>query len=380
MNCQKHLFSLSQDTHYLNNAYKAPLLRSAEDACLKALNRDRNPQGISIPDFFNEPAEIRKQFARLINTTENRVAIIPSTSYGFRSAFANIKGKPNGKALITEDEFPSGYYALKRWCSEQSNQLVSVDRPSNGNMADWNQNLLNQITDQTSVVLLSVVHWMTGSKFDLKAISARCRAVGAKLIVDGTQSIGACSFDVQSIPVDALICAGYKWLLGPYSVGVAYMNESFDHGQPIEDCWLNKANADQFQRLTNYEDGYPVGAVRYSVGEASNFLLAPILRAGLTQLNEWGVDNMEQYCGRLIAPLLDFLEDTPIERTADPYFSNHLFGLKLPAGIDLKQMKQTLAQEQIYVSLRGDYLRVSVNVYNDSEDVTALINVLNQVV
>lgn len=376
MDCQKHLFSLHPDTHYLNNAYKAPLLKSAEQACLKALTRDRNPQGIGIPDFFNVSTIIRQQFAQLIHSEPNRIAIIPSTSYGFRSALANIKGKANGTALISEDEFPSGYYALERWCKEQNNQLITINRPKNQKMADWNEAILNQITDRTSVVLVSTVHWMTGSKYALKAISQRCLEVNAKLIVDGTQSVGALPFDVRETPVDALVCAGYKWLFGPYSLGVAYFNPSFDHGQPIEDCWINKGNAQQFQRLTNYEPGYPQGAVRYSVGETSNFLLSPILKEGLTQLNAWGPENIEQYCSRLIEPLLDFLGSTSISRESDPYFSSHLFGLQLPAGLDLQQLKETLATEQIFVSLRGDYLRVSVNVFNDEADISALIGVL----
>jgi len=379
MECQKHLFSLDPEAHYLNCAYKAPLLKSAEAACLAALKRDKNPHQIGIPDFFNDATDIRHQFARLVNTQPKRIAIIPATSYGFRSALANIKGKHKGTALITEDEFPSGYYALERWCQENDNQLTTVPRPKNNSMADWNAQILQQITDQTSVVLVSTVHWMTGSQFDLKAIGEHCRKVNAKLIVDGTQSVGAIPFDVEKTPVDALICAGYKWLMGPYSLGVAYYNESFDNGLPIEDGWINKSNARNFQRLTNYETGYPEGAGRYSVGENSNFLLTPILKASLTQLNEWGPENIEQYCGELIAPLMEFLDGTAIVREADPYFSKHLFGLQLPEGIDLHHLKQILADKQISVSLRGDYLRVAVNVYNDPADLEALINVLGAV-
>jgi len=379
MECQKHLFSLAPGAHYLNNAYKGPLLKSAEQACLNAIERNRNPYEIGVKDFFEDSQAIRNQFAKLINTTPNRIAIIPSTSYGFRSVLVNIKGKKNGTALITEDEFPSGYYALERWCSEQSNQLITLKRPADNTAVTWNAQLLEQITEQTSVVLVSTVHWMTGSKFSLKKISDRCQQVGAKLVVDGTQSVGAIPFDVEEIPVDALICAGYKWLFGPYSLGVAYLNTSFDDGQPIEDSWINKDNAQNFQRLTNYEVGYPEGAGRYSVGETSNFTLSPVLKAGLTQLNAWGVENIQQYSRELVTPFLSFLDDTAVVREADPYFSHHLFGLQLPAGMDLKRFKETLGEAQIYVSLRGDYLRVSVNIYNDENDLKALENVLRSV-
>ncbi|MCB0621142.1 MAG: aminotransferase class V-fold PLP-dependent enzyme, partial [Saprospiraceae bacterium] len=78
----------------------------------------------------------------------------------------------------------------------------------------WNQRILEQIDDRTSVVLLSSAHWMNGLRFDLKAIGQRCREVGAKFLVDGTQSVGVLPIDVQDLHIDALICATYKWLLG----------------------------------------------------------------------------------------------------------------------------------------------------------------------
>jgi selenocysteine lyase/cysteine desulfurase len=65
------------------------------------------------------------------------------------------------------------------------------------------------------------VHWSDGSRFDPAEIGARARAVGAALIIDGTQSVGALPFDVRALFPDALICAGYKWLMGPYGIGLA---------------------------------------------------------------------------------------------------------------------------------------------------------------
>ena len=50
------------------------------------------------------------------------------------------------------------------------------------------------------------------------------------LVVDGTQSVGALPFDVGQIQPDALICATYKWLLGPYSLGLSYFGPRFDEG------------------------------------------------------------------------------------------------------------------------------------------------------
>jgi hypothetical protein len=106
-------------------------------------------------------------------------------------------------------------------------------------------------------------------------------------VVDGTQSVGALPIDVQKYRIDALVCGGYKWLMGPYSLGVAYLSEYFDDGIPLEESWMNRRGSDDFQRLVAYEPQYRPGAARYDVGEHSNFILLPMLTAALRQILAW---------------------------------------------------------------------------------------------
>jgi aspartate aminotransferase-like enzyme len=40
--------------------------------------------------------------------------------------------------------------------------------------------------------------------------------VGAALVVDAIQSLGAHPFDVDEVGPDFLVASAYKWLLGPY--------------------------------------------------------------------------------------------------------------------------------------------------------------------
>ena len=63
--------------------------------------------------------------------------------------------------------------------------------------------------------MMSSIHWMNGTKFDLKEIGIKCREVGAYFIVDGTQSVGASTINVKDLHIDALICAGINGYLAP---------------------------------------------------------------------------------------------------------------------------------------------------------------------
>ncbi len=142
---------------------------------------------------------------------------------------------------------------------------------------------------------MASVHWMNGTKFDLERIGSKCREVGAKLIIDGSQSVGALPIDVQKFKIDALICAAYKWLMGPYSVALSYIHEDFNEGIPLEESWMTRPNSDRFDRLTNYVEGYKPGAARFDVGQTSNFISGPMLNESLGQLLSWGVQEIQEY-------------------------------------------------------------------------------------
>ncbi|MEM6707075.1 MAG: aminotransferase, partial [Acidobacteriota bacterium] len=68
MDCQRPLFRLDPDVHYLNCAYMAPMLQTVEDAGCEGVRRRRTPSGIGADDFFREGEELRALFARLLSS------------------------------------------------------------------------------------------------------------------------------------------------------------------------------------------------------------------------------------------------------------------------------------------------------------------------
>ena len=118
------------------------------------------------------------------------------------------------------------------------------------------------------MVSIGHVHWSDGTLFHLEKIRAKLDKTGGLLVIDGTQSVGALPFSISKIRPDALICAGYKWLMGPYSLGLAYYGPAFDNGMPVEENWINRHNSEDFTGLIGYQDTYREMSLRYEVGEA----------------------------------------------------------------------------------------------------------------
>ena len=218
------------------------------------------------------------------------------------------------------------------------------------------------------------VHWADGTLFDLIQIRKRTLDVGALLIIDGTQSVGALPFDVQKIKPDALVCGGYKWLMGPYSIGMAYYSEVFNDGVPLEESWINRRDSEDFTSLVIYQNEYQPGALRYDVGEHGNFILIPMMIEALRQIKRWQPENIQHYC-RKISPIKK-LRELGCWIEDDNFRGQHLFGIRFPKDFPLSKVKENMKKKKISVSFRGDSMRVAPNVYNDVSDFEKFIAAL----
>ena len=111
------------------------------------------------------------------------------------------------------------------------------------------------------------------------------------------------------------------------------------------------------------------------MGEQSQFIQAPMLKTALTQLVEWGQDNIQAYTGELIKSVLPILSEKNIWIEDEDYRGNHLFGLRPHYKID-SNLKNKLIENKVFVSYRSDAIRVSPNVYNTSDDLHKLAALL----
>ncbi len=378
-------FQLPPDIHYLNCAYMSPTPRAVEEAGMKAIVASRNPTLLDGRDFFEPADRVRALFAALVGSAHpERVSIAPAVSYATSTAARNVPVGRGDQIVVLEEQFPSNMYAWRRLAADRQAQLVVVTRGDaglgaaggSGGARSWTDAVLGAITPGTRVVAVPQVHWTDGSLLDLEAIGRRAREVGAWLIVDGTQSVGALPIDVEAVQPDLIVAAGYKWLLGPYSTALALWSERMLGGVPLEENWINRRGSENFAALVDYEDAYAEGAIRYDVGERSNFLLLPMLEAALELVTAWTPEAIQAHCAGLVAAPLEALVARGFRVSAPTGRASHLFGIRLPAGLEPEAAREALASASVYVSVRGSAIRVAPHVYNTERDLDALVDVL----
>ena len=373
--CQRHLFDLPDDIAYLNCAYMAPLLATAAEAGATGLARKCRPWTIAADDFFADSERVRQLFAQLIGASSDAVAIVPSVSYGLAIAAANLSAAPGSRILVLADQFPSNVYTWRELSARTGAEVVTVPRPADDN---WTDAVIDQLDERVAICALPHCHWTDGGLIDLVAIGERCRQVGSALVIDATQSLGALPLDLDRVQPDFLVCAGYKWLLGPYSLGYLYVAPAHRDGQPLEHNWIARQASCDFAGLVHYRDEYQPGARRFDVGERSNFALLPAAIVALQQLVEWGVDAIARTLAETNRTIAERAGALGLHTMAAERRAGHFLGVRF-GGTVPPGLADRLAAHRVYVSLRGDSMRITPHLYNHQGDLDRLFHVLQTV-
>ena len=370
---QRHLFDIPHEVAFLNCAYISPLPKASLMAGEQGLRRKSRPWTVAPADFFTSSETVRKLFADLINAQADDIAFTAAVSYGMAQAAHNIQIKNTQTIVTLSEQFPSNVYPWLDLAERTGAAFVSVPRPGDD---DWTSALLSFIDRSTGIVAVPHCHWTDGGLIDLEAIGAACRRVGAVLCVDATQSVGALPLDVKRVDPDFLAVASYKWLLGPYSLGFLYVAPRWQDGRPIEHNWIARKDSENFAGLVNYSAEFQAGARRFDVGERSNFALMPVAEASLKLLSKWTVPRIFETLRLRTAAIAERaygefgISSVPAHRRA-----GHYLGLRFSGGIP-SDLPMRLAAADVYVSVRGQAMRVTPHVWNTDDDVEKLFTVL----
>jgi len=369
---QRHLFDVPDEVVYVNTANLSPLLHSVRDAGRRGLDVRGRPWTITPQDWFRDVEALRDRAARLLQTSAAHVALVPATSYGLAIAARNLPLDPGDRVLVLAGEYPSNYYTWQRATQESGAELVVISREPG---QDWASAILDKLDDQTAVVAVPNVHWTDGALVDLDAIAPRVRDAGAALVIDASQSLGAMQIDLSSLQPDFVVAVGYKWLLGPFSVGYLYVAGQHLNGRPLEENWILRDGSEDFAALVDYTDQYLPGARRYDVGQRTNFGLVPMAIAALDQLLAWGVPNIAHTLQAVTDQITDRAANlglpAPPRHTRGP----HMLGLPIPRGTGTRLLN-VLHDAGVSASVRGSALRLSPHLHTTDDDIDRLTTAL----
>ncbi|WP_133829379.1 aminotransferase class V-fold PLP-dependent enzyme [Actinomycetospora succinea] len=361
-------FAVPEDVAYFNTANLSPQLHTVRAAGVAALDRRGQPWTIGAADWFTDVERLRALAGALVGADAEGIALVPSTSYGFAVTARVLDVRPGDRVLVLAEEYPSGIYTWRAAGAD----LLTVGRNPGGT---WTDAVLAALDERVDVVSVPPVHWTDGARVDLEAVAARTREVGARLVIDGSQAIGAMPFDVGALHPDAVVTVGYKWLLGPFGLGYLYLAPEHRDGAPIEQNWILREGSEDFARLVDYRDTYQPGTRRFDVGERSQFELVPMAIAALEQITAWGVERIAASLATTTGAVRRRTADLGLDAGRPEDVGPHVLGLRLPESAR-GGVLGALAAAGVYASVRGDALRVAPHLHVTDDDIDRLVDAL----
>jgi selenocysteine lyase/cysteine desulfurase len=229
------------------------------------------------------------------------------------------------------------------------------------------EDVARHVDRRTRVLSTAAVRHLTGFRSDLKGLSHIAHDVGALFVVDGVQAAGLLPLNVDEDGIDALACAGFKWLLGLPGTGFLYVRRSaWDRlGPSLPGMY---AAEDDLKELRLLPD-----ARRYETGT----LAYPLFHgwtAGLELLLELGVPALQ----RRVLALTDLLVEglrarglelhSPIDR---PEERSAILSFSAGSPQDNHALMTRLRDRGIVISLRGGRCRVSPSFMNTEAEIHA---------
>jgi selenocysteine lyase/cysteine desulfurase len=370
-------FPAASKSTYLNSASVALMPRSAANY-LEEWQRDIADNGTLNFDEIAEEAVfdgLRASFAGLLGSAATDIAVASSASEMIASIAWAVMPRAGTKIVTTDIIFSTTAYPWARVARHTGAEMHFV-RAEDGVIDE--EALISAIDQRTSVVSICHVEYSTGQRFDLARIAKAARAVGAFLLVDASQSVGAVPIDVLATDIDALVTTSYKWLCGPFGVGLLYLAPRW---QTVLDPGITgwRSNADIYDlrpdRCLYHED-----ARRFEFSTMA-YGCAGALAKSIDYLGTIGIEAVYEHNIALIDRLVAGLDPLGV-RPVSPMSPNQrssIVSFKLP-NLSNKEVIQKLGAQGIVASPRRDYVRVSPHLYTTEADIERFIAALKKIV
>jgi selenocysteine lyase/cysteine desulfurase len=353
---------------YLNNASIGPMsngvISAVNDFLLDVRDNGRNhyPEWCRIAD-----TEIKPTIARLIGADPSEIAFVKNTTEGLNIVANGLEWRDGDTVVIADIEYPSNVYP---WMNlKRRGVSIKWVKTKNGRVPP--DAVRAAVDGRTRLVSLSAVQFSNGFRLDLPKISDICRERGVLFNLDAIQWVGALPLNVSEVRIDFLSAGGHKWLLGPIGTGFFYCRRgSLERLHPAV---VGYHSVDKAEDHMDYDLTFRASAGRFEEALV-NFPGIWGLNRAVSTLADLGPPAIEEHISRLVDAAVEglcvkgYTILSPMgqgERSGILSFRHPV----MPADI----LRDRLSSADIHLSVRGGGLRVSPGIYNDEDDIHAML-------
>ena len=317
--------------------------------------------------------------AKLIHVPASSISFVPSTTVGENLVVAGL-GFPRTQGNIVTDSlhYENSTYLYRSLEAQGLDVRFVKPREGRIELAD----LEKAIDRSTKLVAISLVSYLNGFQYDLKAVCQLAHSRGAYVYVDLVQAAGSVPIDVEGAGADFCGGGSHKWLMGDMGLGFLYVREGLldtvirrvqfgsrqitafeNHIFPYD---LTADGAASWKPLRGTAGHFEVGTISQATVAALSYSLPYVQRVGVERIQA----HVQSLTSRLQKelPRLGYPSVTPLEAKS----AIVSFVVKEPHALSAR-----LEKANIDVKIDQHLLRVSPSVYNNQTDIDKLLNALS---
>jgi kynureninase len=220
----------------LQKGVRERVLSVMDDEWGRGLVRSWNGAG-----WIDLPSRVGARIARLVGARSDEVIVADSTSVNvLKLLAAALHLRPERRVILSEeDNFPTDLYMAQGLCRLSGRAELRLVSPGS---------VVDAMSDDVAVVMLTQVDFRTGRRHDLHAITARAHARGALVLWDLAHSAGAFPVPLNDAGADFAVGCGYKYLNGgPGAPAFLYVRRDLqaEAEQPLSG-WMGHARPFEF--------------------------------------------------------------------------------------------------------------------------------------
>ncbi|CUH74699.1 Kynureninase [Tritonibacter multivorans] len=234
---KKHLFDIPAGVIYLDGNSLGVLPKGAAERAQKTITQEWGQELIrawNTADWISLPQRVGDRIAALIGAPEGSVATGDTLSIKvYQALAAALKMRPDRRVILSDNgNFPTDLYMAQG--------LINTIDKDYALRTPAAEDVVDQITEDVAVVMLTQVDYRSGRLHDMKAITAKAHAVGAVMIWDLAHSAGAVPVDLTASGAEFAVGCSYKYLNGgPGAPAFIYVRPDIVHDvQPALAGWM----------------------------------------------------------------------------------------------------------------------------------------------
>jgi len=330
-------------------------------------------------DIIGHLAEARAALGGYLNAAADDLVFVPNATFGVNVVARSLRLGPGDEVLTTDHEYGACERAWRYLGRERGFDIVvaPVDLPLTTPEAIVEQ-VWAAVSPRTRVIFLSHITSPTAVRLPIEVICARARRAGILTVIDGAHAPGQIPLDLAAVAADFYTGNAHKWLCAPK--GAAFLHARPEVQALIEPLvigwgWEADPALSFGSRLLDYTQWL-------GTSDLSAYLAVPAA-IDFQAAHDWPA--VRERCHALAAQSIGRIEALTglpsLYPAGDDFFYRQMAAAELPPIADLPGFKRRLYDKyrvEIPCVQWGErqFIRVSLQGYNDAGDVDALIDAL----